>query len=134
LSELAFVREITPGTVGIFSLLAVVSVALIRAWPILALQAQQARDRLRNEQRDDLSDCRKEIAQLRKELAEVSAAQHSFEMKLLGTIAAYRILDTEVQLLKPDSSALAQARAVMSTTFSVSPSTEGAFEIPEGRQ
>jgi hypothetical protein len=130
--ELAWVSELTPAGVGIWTLVAIVVTTLIKTWPVLALQAQQARDRLRTEQRDDLSDCKREIAALREELKTVSEAQHSFEMKLLGTIAAYRILDTEVQLLKPDSSALAQARAVMSTTFSVSPSTDAPFEVPDG--
>jgi hypothetical protein len=132
--ELAWVSELTPAGVGIWTLVAIVLTTLIKTWPVLALQAQQARDRLRTEQRDDLSDCKREIAELRKELEMVRNDQHGFEMKLLGAIAAYRILDTEVQLIKPDSSALAQARAVMSTTFSVSPSTDTPFEIPEGTQ
>lgn len=53
-------------------------------------------------------------------------------MKLLGTIGAYRILDTEVETHLPDSKALIQARSLMSAAFSMSPSTNTPFQMPEG--
>lgn len=127
-ANFSWLGEVTPGAVGIYSLLAVVSVALIKAWPILALQAQQARDKLRGEDRSDLQSCQKQIEALRKELKGVSENVHKIEMKLLGAISAYRILDAEVEAIKPDSTALSQARLVMSAAFTLSPSTDGPLE------
>ena len=127
-----FFGGMTPGAVGVWSLLAVVLVALIKAWPVLALQAQTARDKLRGESRSDLTDCRARIDNLQQELNAVREEVHGFELKLLGAISAYRILDAEVQIINPDSAALVQARAVMSTAFTASPSTKAPFEMPEG--
>lgn len=131
LSELAFVREVTPGTVGIFGLLAVVSVALIKAWPVLALQAQTAREKLRGEQRSDLNDCKARIDKLQIELNGVREEVHKIEMKLVGAISAYRILDNEVETHLPDSAALKQARLVMSAAFTLSPSTDAPLDAPD---
>lgn len=129
--DLAFVREITLSTVGIYSLLAVVSVALIKAWPVLALQAQAARDKLRSEHRADLSDCKERIDALQVELNGVRDEVHKIEMKLVGAISAYRILDAEVETLQPDSTALKQARLVMSAAFTLSPSTDAPLDKPQ---
>ena len=116
-TDLSFVKEITPGSIGIFSLLAVVTVALIKAWPVLALQAQTARAALRGEERADRNNYQTQIDDLREEV-------HKIEMRLVGTISAYRILDTEVETHLPDSVALVQARRVMSAAFTVAPSTD----------
>lgn len=64
------------------------------------------------------------IDELHKELTDVRGEVHKIEMRLVGAISAYRILDTEVELHLPDSSALIQARRVMSTAFTVAPSTD----------
>lgn len=129
--EFAFVRELTPAGIGIFSLLAVVLVALIKAWPILQLQAIQAREKLRGEGRNDLSECRERIDKLQAELDGVKGEIHRIEMKLLGAISAYRILDAEVENKIPGSTALQQARQVMSAAFTLSPSTDAPFTLPE---
>ena len=131
-NPLQWVPELTPAAVGIYSLLGVVSVALIRAWPVLSLQAIQAKERLRSEGRSDLTDCRKEIAKLQQKIEQLGKDFHHLEMKLLGAIAAYRILDAEVEANDPHSRALAQARQVMSAAFTLSPSTEPPFIVPEG--
>lgn len=129
--EFAFVREVTAGTIGIWSLLAVILIALIRAWPVLALQATQAKERLRAEGRTDLSDCKTRIDKLQVELRGVREEVHKIELKLLGAISAYRILDEEVVAHLPGSAALKQARAVMSAAFTISPSTDAPFPLPE---
>lgn len=128
----AWVYELTPGAVGIWTLVAVVATALIRAWPVLALQIQTAREKLRAEGRSDLSECRERIDRLQEALDDVKEEVHKLEMKLLGAIGAYRILDTEVEKHVPDSSALIQARKLMSTAFTLSPSTDAPFVVPEG--
>lgn len=111
-----------------WALLTTVLIVLIKMWPAIALQAQQARDALRKERRDDLSECQKKIEALTTRLDRVEATAHGLEMKLLGAITAYKILDAEVEARFPESSALAQARIVMSTAFTISPSTEDSEE------
>lgn len=127
-----WVPELTPGSIGIWSLLTVVSVALIKAWPVIQLQVIQAKEKLRGEHRSDLSDCQKHIEKLQREMNELGEQVHQIEMKLLGAIAAYRILDAEVEAVDPKSRALAQARRVMSAAFTMSPSTDASFVVPEG--
>ena len=99
-----------------WALLAVVLLALIRVWPILALQAIKAKEQLRGENRADLRDCNKRCDELTEKF-------HQLEMKLVGAITAYKILDVECEALDPGSTALGQARAAMSAAFAMSPST-----------
>lgn len=138
-----FINEATPGTVGIWGLIAIVSVALIKAWPVLSLQAANAREKLRAEGRTDLSDCRKEIAALRAELdiereareaseKKLSEEHHKLELKLLGAISGYRILHADLSARQPDAPALRQAEAVLSAAFTLSPSTDAPIIMPEG--
>lgn len=123
MTDLSFVKEITPGTVGIWVLVATVLVALIKTWPVLALQAQTARDKLRGEEREDRDNYQKQIDDLREEV-------HKIELRLVGTISAFRILDAEVETHLPDSPALVQARRVISTAFAMSPSTDPPADQP----
>jgi hypothetical protein len=129
---LSFVPDITPGSLGIFAILGTVVVALIKAWPVLSLQAIQAKERLRGEERSDLSDCQKQITALRQDVQKLGDGIHHLELKLLGTISAYKLLDTEVEMHLPDSAVLKQARALMSTAFAMSPSTNPG--LYEGRE
>jgi hypothetical protein len=85
-----WVPELTPAGVGIWSLLTVVSVELIKAWPVLQLQVIQAKEKLRGERRGDLEMLTAKVEELGNEV-------HRIELKLLGAIAAYRILDEEVE-------------------------------------
>lgn len=131
----AWIYELTPGAVGILSLLAplltVVTVALIRSWPILSLQRAAAKEKLRAEGRTDLSDCQRRMDELGKELETVQEHVHNLDMKLLGALSAYRILDSEVEAHRPKSAALRQARILMNTAFELSPSSEPPMEIPK---
>lgn len=104
-----------------WALLVVVILALIKVWPILAAQAIEARAKIRGEKREDLAECHRKCDEL-------SDKFHHLELKLLGAISAYRILDAEVEAELPGNTALAQARLVMSAAFTLSPSTptEGA--------
>lgn len=99
-----------------WALLATVVVALIRVWPALSQQSIEARAKIRGEKRADLADCHRRCDEL-------SEKFHQLEMKLVGAISAYKILDAELEALDPTSTALGQARAVMSTAFTLSPST-----------
>lgn len=103
---------------------ALVIVALIKAWPALAQQAIDARARMRQEKRTDLDDCKVRLDAMSDRLDASEEKQHALELKLVGAIGAYRILDAEVQIIAPESNALTQARALLSLSFKISPSTE----------
>lgn len=97
-------------------LMVTVVLGLIRVWPALSKQAIEARAQIRSERRSDLADCTRRCDELAERF-------HALELKLLGALSAYRILDAEVEATAPGSTALAQARLVMSAAFTVSPST-----------
>ena len=101
----------------------VVTLALIRVWPVLAKQAIEARAVLRKDRRDEESDCDRKIRILDDRVTAAEKAAHQFELKLIGALAAYRILDVEVAARVPNSIARDQAAAVLRDAFVVSPST-----------
>lgn len=123
-----------------WALAAMVALALIRIWPELSKQRIEERAQARAADRERHAACEQRIELLSKRMDEIYARSHDFEMKLVGTIAAYKILDSAtdtalghvgseeceavdavVSTLHP---ALMQARNVMSTTFELSPSTD----------
>src|SRR5882757_616955 len=89
-----------------------VILALIKTWPIIQLQVLNARAVLRGEERSDLHNCNEKVKELDGRLTETIARVHAIEMKLFGTVAAYRILEADTELNSPGSPALIQARAV----------------------
>lgn len=107
-----------------WALLATVIVALIRIWPAMSRQAIEARAQLRKEKREDLGDCQKRLDEVSLRLDGMEEKFRQSELKLLGSISAYRILDVEVEAHIPGSTALVQARQVMSAAFTLSPSTD----------
>jgi len=102
-----------------WALLVIISIALIRAWPALAKLSIEARQQLRTEKRADLTDCKVRLDMVEKRLRTVEAQSHSFELKLLGALSAYRILDVAHEAACPGSNEAAQARAVLQAAFAV---------------
>jgi hypothetical protein len=109
-----------------WALLVTVIVALIRVWPALSKQAMESRLQVRTERRSDLGDCQRRLDEMGKRVDGLEEKLHQTDLKLLGAISAYRILDAEVESRDPGSTALSQARLVMSAAFTMSPSTEEA--------
>ena len=91
-------------------------IALAKYRQPLQLQVLKARSELQmiksGEKRTDLLNCRERIDEMDRDLKAAIAKMHEVEMKLVGTATAYRILDTELESIAPDSTALAAARAV----------------------
>jgi uncharacterized protein YlxW (UPF0749 family) len=114
-----------------WGLLAAVLVALIKAWPVLALQAQQAREKRRAEHRDDLHDCQERLDILTQRVDGMQESYNNLKIELSATLSAYRILDTEIEATNPRSLGLAQARAILSTAFTVAPSTIPSAQVRE---
>lgn len=80
-------------------------------------------EKVRSEKRIDTDSCQARIDAMDVRLTTAENRSHSFEMKLVGALAAYRILDVEVAKLSPKSTAREQAAAVLRDTFTITPST-----------
>jgi hypothetical protein len=117
--------EWTPATYGIFSLLTVAVVTLIKAWPVLALQATTAKEKLREEGRTDLSECKERLDRMGARLDSVYEVVNNLKIELSGVLSAYRVLEVAEEIRDPRSLNLAQARAILNTAFTVAPSTAG---------
>lgn len=100
-----------------WSLLAVVILALIKVWPIIQLQTLNAKQALRGEKRDELHNCQERLDAMDKTLDAMRTQMHQLDMKLVGTVSAYRILHDHVTISDPENPALMQARTVYKTTW-----------------
>jgi hypothetical protein len=109
----------TGGTLG------VVLIALIKTWPIWQLQVLKAKEKLREEKRSDLSECKQEIAGLRSELDRVTELVTNLKIEMNAVLSAYRVLEVAEHARDPNSAHLATARAILSTAFAIAPSTAG---------
>lgn len=112
-----------------WALLATVLLALIKVWPILQLQVTKAREQLRKERRDDLHSCREELAAMSTRMDAVEQRAHMLEIKLNGALMAYKILDADITMNNPHSSALMQARAALTVAFEISPTPPDMREL-----
>ena len=104
-----------------WALLATVMLGLIKVWPVLALQAQMAKEKLRTEKRDDLHSCKEELRKMSERMDAVEERAHMLDIRLNGALMAYKILDADLQITHPFSPALAQARAALTVAFEISP-------------
>lgn len=104
----------TGGTLGI----------VLRFWTTNRKLTLDDDTNIRSEKRSDLKDCHARLDELGKRLDVVEAQSHSFEMKLLGTLSAYRIVELAHETAFPGSLAVQQARAILQTSFTLS-------ELPE---
>lgn len=94
---------------------------ILRALTERRKQAFDEETILRGEKRDDLSDCKRRLDGMALEVEALKDAVRAFEMKLLGSITANKIYDAELEANLPASTALGQARAVLSAAFALSP-------------
>lgn len=103
-----------------WGLLLAVILATVKVWPVIQLQTMNARRELRSERKDDLDDCKKRLDDFQTQLntqrddyTRKLTAQtnqiHQLDLKLVGTVAAYRIMHDHIEGSDPDSEALAQA-------------------------
>lgn len=100
-----------------WSLLLIAIIALIKVWPALQLQADNARAALRGERRDDLHNCNKRLDEMGEKVDAMTHHVHQLDLKLVGTVAAYRILHDHLTDTDPTESALIQARVIFKTTW-----------------
>jgi hypothetical protein len=98
-------------------LLLTVVLALIKVWPVIQLQTLKARAALRGEQREDLDDCKTRMDALDRKFNLAIAHIHQLDLKLVGTVGAYRILHDHMSQNHPDEQALSHAEAIFKTTW-----------------
>lgn len=100
-----------------WALLLTVILALIKVWPIIQLQTDAARAQMRGEHKDALHDCTERLDAMDARLNAQTAHIHQLDMKLFGTVQAYRILHDGLQELEPANAALRQGRTMFQTTW-----------------
>ncbi len=109
---------------------AVVTLALIKVWPIINAQLIAVKDRIadRREKKEndalaaknvDLSDCKTRLDAMDLRLTAAEEQSHRFEMQLVGTLTAYRILEADIEIREPESIPLKQARRVLQDVYRV---------------
>jgi hypothetical protein len=104
-----------------WALLVTALLGLIKIWPVLTKLSIEARAQIRKERRDDLSDCQRQLAEVRVEIRNLATDFNNLKIELAATLSAYRILEIEVEAVNPTSIGLAEARAILSTAFTVAP-------------
>lgn len=113
-----------------WALMIAVILALIKVWPIINAQViaanEQARNREQLNQKDiahdhraDLNDCKARLDAMDVRLAATEERAHKFEMQLIATLTAYRIVEAETEIERPESPALVQSRRVLREVFHV---------------
>lgn len=115
----------------------IVILALIKIWPIIQLQTNDAKAKLRGERIASEVDCMQRIdavelkhseryGTLEKRVLSTERQAHQLEIKLVGTLTAYRILHADLSERAPDCSALGQAELVIRETW------DGPMPSPSG--
>ncbi len=113
-----------------WALMIAVILASIKVWPIINAQViaanEQARNREQLNQKDmvhdhraDLTDCKARLDAMDVRLAATEERAHKFEMQLIATLTAYRIVEAETEIERPQSPALVQSRRVLREVFHV---------------
>lgn len=111
-----------------WTLLLVVMLALIKVWPIIQAQTNDAKAKLRGEHIASEVDCMARIdavetkhaeryAMLEKRVLLTERQAHQFELRMVGTLTAYRILHADLSERAPDCSAINQAELVIRETW-----------------
>ena len=95
----------------------VVILAIIKVWPVIQLQTITAKAALRGERKDELDDCKSRLDAFDKRLTAATAQIHQLDLKLVGAVAAYRILHNDTLSRDPESEALMQAQTVFRAHF-----------------
>lgn len=114
------IAGLNAGGVGIYGLLALVLVTLIKTWPLLNKMSIDARAAMRGEKRTDDLTCQQRIDAMSQRIDAIAAqAQaneakaHALEMKVTLQNAAYRLVVSELHRINPKSAVIAQAQALL---------------------
>lgn len=102
-----------------WGVLIVIIGALIKVWPIIQLQVANAKQQLRKERHDDLHDCRERLDEMSEKLGDVYDRMHKLDIQLRSYITAYKIVDAELRLVSPTSTALVQAHAALTVAYEI---------------
>jgi hypothetical protein len=111
-------------------LMVTILLALIKTWPIINAQLIAVKDRIKdreerkqneaiNDKTADLSDCKSRLDAMDLRLTAAEERAHRFELQLVATLTAYRIVEAETETERPQSPALKQARRVLQDVFRI---------------
>lgn len=107
---------LSKGTASGWTLCVIGLVGLFGIWRIYVLQSPKRREQdiaedaqLRVEKRDDIAKLTDRIALLERKVDEANTSAHMTQMKLVSTLAAFRLLASELQKVDPDNPVLKQA-------------------------
>ncbi len=107
---------LSKGTASGWTLCVIGLVGLFGVWRILVLQRPKIREmemgedaKLRTERRDDITALNDRIALLERKVDDANTSAHNTEMRLVSTLAAFRLLASELQKVDPDNPVLKQA-------------------------
>ena len=112
--EASFLKELTPGGVGIWVLVFGLFGAMVKAWPALKKLANERESGALAARAEDMDDMRKRISDLEAKVETASASAHAAEMKLVYAVSAIQLLAARVRADNPDDPALAQAMELLS--------------------
>jgi hypothetical protein len=118
-----FLPQINPTSIFTAGTFAAIVVTLIKTWPVISLQVMKAKEKLRAEDRSDLSDCKERLDAMGLRMDAMFTQMNNLKIELAGVLSAYRILEVAEERRSPKSIHLAQARALLSSVFTVAPST-----------
>jgi hypothetical protein len=110
------------GALGSFFVLLGLVVRQVTPWRKQSIDAEQEK---RKEGRSDLSDCKERLDRMAARMDGLYEVVNNLKIELAGVLSAYRVLEVAEDLRDPFSVHLAQARAILTTAFTVGPSTSG---------
>lgn len=97
------------------------AIALIKIWPVLQLQAQNAKQALRGEEKDQLHNCNERLDAMSEQMNRVVLEQAQMTIKMNATAGAYHITSTELERIDPENAALKHGRLIFGSAWSTEP-------------
>lgn len=104
------------GTTSGWTICGILLMGLFSIWAIYARLSPKRREQdiaedaqLRTEKRDDIAKLTDRITLLERKVEEANTSAHNTQMRLVSTLAAFRLLASELQKVDPDNPVLKQA-------------------------
>lgn len=111
-----FEKALAASTITGWTLCALGVLGLFGIWRIYALQRVKMREleigedaSIRATKRSDVEALNDRIAKLERKVEEANTSAHQTQMRLVSTLAAFRLLASELQKVDPDNPVLKQA-------------------------
>lgn len=113
------IAGLTPGGAGVWTLLAIVLVALIKTWPALTRLSNEARAARVAEAHTAAEDCRARIEALEKRVTSAEMRAIDMEGRFKLVVVAYRMVVSELHRKDPNNAVIQHAQALLSPEMAV---------------